>query len=98
LKTKVETPGVLGGIAPQGCADASLYQRMHHAGLTQVKMLPQLAAFELADAPMLQFMQDGLLPKLSQEEVQEWHTARAQAEAEGTFFMTWPHHCAVGTK
>ena len=63
-----------------------------------MKVLPQLAAFDLADAPVLQFMQDGLLPKLSQEEVQEWQTSRAQAEAEGTFFMTWPHHCAVGTK
>ena len=43
-------------------------------------------------------MQDGLLQKLSPEEATEWRTARAQAEAEGTFFMTWPHHCAVGTK
>ncbi len=98
LKAKVEAPGMLGGVAPQGCADASLYERMRRAGLTQVKVLPQLAAFGLSDAPVLQFMQDGLLPKLSQEEVQEWQTARAQAEAEGTFFMTWPHHCAVGTK
>jgi ubiquinone/menaquinone biosynthesis C-methylase UbiE len=98
LKAKVEAPGMLGTVASQGCADASLYQRMRHAGLTQVKVLPQLAAFDLADAPVLQFMQDGLLPKLSQEEVREWQTARAKAEAEGTFFMTWPHHCAVGTK
>ena len=22
----------------------------------------------------------------------------AEAEADGTFFMTWPHHCAIGTK
>jgi ubiquinone/menaquinone biosynthesis C-methylase UbiE len=98
LKAKVEAPGMLGRVAPLGCADASLYQRMHHAGLTRVKMLPQLAVFDLADAPVLQFMQDGLLPKLSPEEAREWQTARAQAEAEGTFFMTWPHHCAVGTK
>jgi hypothetical protein len=43
-------------------------------------------------------MQDSLLPKLSHDEASDWHTARARAEAEGTFFMTWPHHCAVGTK
>jgi ubiquinone/menaquinone biosynthesis C-methylase UbiE len=98
LKAKVEAPGMLGTVASQGCADASLYQRMRHAGLSQVKVLPQLAAFDLADAPVLQFMQDGLLPKLSQEEVREWQTARANAEAEGTFFMTWPHHCGVGIK
>jgi len=57
-----------------------------------------LAAFDVADVAMLQFMQDQLLPKLSQEEAREWHAAREQAEAEGTFFMTFPHHCAVGTK
>jgi len=43
-------------------------------------------------------MQNSLLSKLSQDEAQEWKTARAQAEADGTFFMAWPHHCAVGTK
>jgi SAM-dependent methyltransferase len=98
LKAKVEAPGAVGGVAPQGCADVSLYQRMHHAGLTQVKMFPQSPAFDRADPGMLEFMQNGFLPKLTQEEVQEWHMARSQAEAEGTFFMTFPHHCAVGTK
>ena len=96
LKAKTEAPG--GGVAAHGCADASLYRRMHHAGLTQVKMLPQLAVFDHTEPTMLEFMQDGLLQKLSPEEATEWRTARAQAEAEGTFFMTWPHHCAVGTK
>jgi hypothetical protein len=43
-------------------------------------------------------MQSDILPRLSAEEAGEWQMARAQAEAEGTFFMTWPHHCAVGTK
>jgi SAM-dependent methyltransferase len=98
LKAKVEAPGAVGGVSPQGCADASLYQRMHHAGLIQVKMFPQLPAFDRADPGMLEFMQNGFLPKLSRDEAQEWHAARAQAELEGTFFMTFPHHCAVGTK
>ena len=98
VRAKVEAPGAIGNVAEQGCADASLYQRLHQAGLTQVKMFPQLAAFHSADPTVLQFMQDALLPKLSQEEAREWQRARAQAEAEGTFFMSWPHHCAVGTK
>ena len=98
LKAKVEAPGMVGGVAPHGCADTSLYQRMRHAGLTRVKMLPQLAPFDLADEEMLQFMQDQILPKLTPEEAWEWQTARAQADVEGTFFMTFPHHCAVGTK
>ncbi len=96
LRNQAEAPG--GGIAAHGCADASLYRRMHHAGLTQVKMLPQLAIFDRLEPTILEFMLDGLLQKLSPEEATEWQTARAQAEAEGTFFMTWPHHCAVGTK
>jgi ubiquinone/menaquinone biosynthesis C-methylase UbiE len=96
LKAKVEAPP--GQMSPQGCADASLYRRVLQAGLTQVKMLPQLAAFDHADPTVLQFLQDALLPRLTEEEVREWLAARAEAEAAGTFYMTWPHHCAVGTK
>ena len=98
LQAKVDAPGALGSVAARGCADASLYQRFHQAGLTQVKMFPQLPAFDGSDPYMLQFMENGLLGKLTQEEARQWQSARAQAEAEGTFFMTWPHHCAVGTK
>lgn len=98
LRAKVEAPGAIGNVAERGCADASLYQRVHQAGLTRVKMLPQLTAFNREDTTVLQFLQDSLFQKLSREEAQEWQSARAQAEAEGTFFMTWPHHCAVGTR
>src|SRR5215471_5234605 len=96
LKAKVEAPGVIGQVSPQGCADASLYRRVRQTQLTQVKMLPQLTAFDSADATVLQFLEGALLPKLSQDEAREWQAARAEAEAMGTFFMTWPHHCAVG--
>jgi ubiquinone/menaquinone biosynthesis C-methylase UbiE len=99
LKAKVEAPGMnFANIEDHGCGDASLYRRFFEAGLTQVKMLPQFAAFGPADSAVVQWMQNSLLSKLSQEEAQEWKMARAQAEADGTFFMAWPHHCAVGTK
>ena len=98
LQAKVNAPGVLGSIAERGCADASLYQRFHQAGLTQVKMFPQLPAFDSSDPNMLQFMHNALLGKLNEEEARQWQAARTQAEEEGTYFMTWPHHCAVGTK
>jgi ubiquinone/menaquinone biosynthesis C-methylase UbiE len=98
LKAKVDAPGAIGNVAERACADASLYQRFHQAGLTQVKMFPQLPAFDSSDPNFLQFMQDSLLARLTQEEARQWQAARTQAEAEGTFFMTWPHHCAVGTK
>ena len=61
-------------------------------------MLPQLTAFDRNDPTVVQFMEGQLLPKLTPEEAHEWRAARDEAEAAGTFFMTWPHHCAVGTK
>jgi ubiquinone/menaquinone biosynthesis C-methylase UbiE len=96
LKAKVEAP--MGTKEVKGCADASLYRRIHKAGLTQIKMLPQLAIFDRSEPTILDFMQNDILAKLTAEEAWEWQTARAQAETEGTFFMTWPHHCTVGTK
>ena len=98
LQAKISAPGTLGSVAPQGCADASLYRRFHEAGLTEVKMFPQLPAFDGSAPSMLQFMQNAIVGKLTEDEGRQWHSARAAAEAEGTFFMTWPHHCAVGTK
>jgi ubiquinone/menaquinone biosynthesis C-methylase UbiE len=97
LKTKVEAPPWAdeGGHA-RGCDDASLYQRVHQAGLTQIRMFPQLAAFD--DRARLQMLQASVLPTLSPEEAEEWRAAVAQAEAEGTFFIATPFHCAVGTK
>jgi ubiquinone/menaquinone biosynthesis C-methylase UbiE len=98
LKTKLEAPGAMGQGSPQGCADASLYRRFRQAGLTRVKMFPQLAAFDRADPTVLDYLQGFLLQKLNQDEANEWLAARAEADALGTFFMAWPHHCAVGTK
>jgi hypothetical protein len=43
-------------------------------------------------------LQATILPTLSPEEAKEWRNAVSQAEAEGTFFIATPFHCAVGTK
>jgi ubiquinone/menaquinone biosynthesis C-methylase UbiE len=97
LKAKVEAPGWADESGhPQGCDEASLYQRMHRAGLTQIKMFPQLATFD--DALRLQNLQASILPTLSSEEVAEWRSAVTRGEAEGTYFIATPFHCAVGTK
>ncbi|MBI3329406.1 MAG: methyltransferase domain-containing protein [Nitrospinae bacterium] len=97
LKTQVEAPGWADESGhPRGCDDASLYQRVHQAGLTQVRMFPQLATFD--DRSRLQQLQAIILPTLSPEEAKEWRAAVAQAEGEGTFFIATPFHCAVGTK
>jgi SAM-dependent methyltransferase len=98
LLSKVEAPGVIGQVTPQGCADRSLYRRVHDAGLTRVKMFAQLVFFDRGDTTMLQFMEAAFVPKLSQDEAREWWAARTEAEARGTFFMGWPYHCVIGTK
>jgi len=96
LKAKVEIPR--GFASPQGCADASLYGRLLEAGLTQVRMYPQLATFDQPQTPIGKFWQAAILGALTSEETQEWQTAVAQAEEEGTFFIAQSHHCAVGVK
>jgi len=97
LKAKVEAPGWASDRGHQlGCDDASLYQRVRQAGLIQVKMFPQFAAFD--ERSRVQSLQADILPTLTPDAVQEWCTAVAQAEAEGTFFIATPFHCAVGMK
>jgi len=97
LKAKIEAPGWHDAEAyPLGCDESSLYRRMHQAGLMQVQMFPQFAAF--ADPTRLQQLQATLLPTLNAAETEAWHTALAQANTEGTFFVATPFHCAVGIK
>ena len=98
LQSKVEAPGVIGQVAPQGCADRSLYRRVHDAGLIQAKKFAHLVSFDRADTKWVQFMEAAFVPKLTEDEGREWQAARAEAEARGTFFMAWPHHCVVGKK
>ena len=97
LKARLEAPGWDGiNVHPQGCHEASLYGRFQRSGLNRVKIFPQLAEFNTPDR--LQQIQAGILPMLSPEETDIWQRAVTQAEAEGTFFVTRPYHCAVGTK
>lgn len=97
IKTKVESqrnspPN------PLGCSDASLYRCFHQAGLTQVKMFPQLAIFTPeTDGPRLDDMRDRFAPVLTPEELAEFQTALTQALDDGSFLVGETFHCAVGT-
>jgi SAM-dependent methyltransferase len=98
LKAKVEAPGIIGGgMAPKGCADASLYRRFHALGLTGLQCFPQLVAV-VPGQPRLERYQQQILAALSPAEAETWRRAVAQAETEGTFFIAQVYHCAVGTK
>jgi SAM-dependent methyltransferase len=98
LQSKVEAPGVVGQVAPQGCADRSLYRRVLDAGLIRAKNFAHLVSFDRADTTLVQFMEGAFVPKLTEDERRKWEAARAEVEARRTFFMAWPHHCVVANK
>lgn len=82
-----------------GCNDSSLYRRFHRAGLTDVKMFPQLAIYTPAtDGERLKDAEGRILPVLSPEEAEEFHSAVAQARADGSYFVAEWFHCAVGAR
>jgi ubiquinone/menaquinone biosynthesis C-methylase UbiE len=97
LKQKVDAAGLFGGnVNEGGCADASLYRRFTRVGVENVAMLPQWANHK--DGERLRFMQDRIESLLNGAELSEWRAAVNQAREEGTFFISEPFHCAVGTK
>lgn len=97
LKSKVDSAGFFAGNVNQGgCADASLYRRMNKAGLANVTMLPQWATHK--DGERRQFLHDRIESLLSGAELSEWRAALNHAREEGTFFISEPFHCALGTK
>jgi SAM-dependent methyltransferase len=100
LRAKVDHAGVLGaGVSPTGCADASLYSRFCAAGLIDLRFFP----LHVSAMPEIEPIRAGGLEQqvrtlLSGDELTEWDRAAAAAKAEGSFFISQPLHCAVGTK
>ena len=58
----------------------------------------QRAAGPLGEAAAARAHAADIEAALNPAELGEWHTAVTQAEAEGTFFIALPFHCAAGTK
>jgi ubiquinone/menaquinone biosynthesis C-methylase UbiE len=97
VKKKIEEAGFfIGNVTEKGCADASLYRRMVQAGLIDVVMLPSWASHNTGER--LVYMQERVASLLDGAELLEWNDAVARAQAEGTFFISEPFHCAVGKK
>ena len=98
LRAKVSSPGLFGaGVAPGGCADATLYSRFVNAGLGQLRCFTQFNTVT-PEEPRLRMLQQQPVAALSADETRHWQRAIEQAEAEGTSFIAMPHHCAIGTK
>ncbi len=99
VRAKADQPGMLsGGVAAAGCADTSLYRRFRSAGLTRLSCFPQFAVLSPAEVSRITIIKQRILATLTGEEAIEWRSAVVQAEADGTFFIAAPYHCAVGTK
>jgi SAM-dependent methyltransferase len=98
LRAKVEAPGTIGGgLAPRGCADASLYSRLGALGLVGLVAFPQLVAVR-PPSPRLARYQQQILAALTPAEIETWQRTVAAAESDGTFFIAQPFHGAVATK
>ncbi len=70
----------------------------NQAGLTKIKMFPQLAVFTPAtDGPRLDDAQDRFVRILNAEELEEFRCALGQALEVGSFLVAEWLLCAVGT-
>jgi hypothetical protein len=99
VRAKADEPGMVsGGVAAAGCADTSLYRRFLSAGLTRLTCFPQFAVLSPGEISRIAIIKERVRATLTGEEAAEWRSAVAQAEADGTFFIAAPYHCAVGTK
>ena len=87
-----------GAVTAGGCADSSIYSRFRQAGLTEVKAFPQLVTYDKGSPVNLEFMLSLTFGKLSQDEQAEWNKAMSIDSVKENFFISAPHHCAVGTK
>ena len=56
---------------------------------------PQFTVASDEEVSKITIVKQRILATLTGEEVAEWHAAVAQAEADGTFFIASPHHCAL---
>ena len=81
----------------EGCASARLYELMAGAGLESLRCRPDLTAFTDPAGPVEQLLSMMLVAELDEAETRTWQAARDAAVADGTFLVTWPHHCAVGS-
>lgn len=87
-----------GAVAERGCADSSLYSRFRQAGMTELKMFPQLAAYDMASPSNLSFMLSLTFGKLNEDEQADWKAAMSTEGVRENFFISAPHHCAIGAK
>ena len=95
LRVKVESPR--GNVSEGACADATIYRRFRDAGLSSLKMFPQLVPFT-PNEPHGKRLIAGIEAVLSPADADEWHAALEIRGAHELLFIARPFHCVVGTK
>jgi SAM-dependent methyltransferase len=96
IRAKAEIPPQ--SVSPRGVADASLYARMHRAGLVNLHAFPALLTLDQPHGPIWRYREDYVLSRLSPAEIAVWETARAAAARDGVLIQAHALHCAVATK
>lgn len=80
------------------CASTSLYTYFQQAGFADVTFGPYFANFYDAYGQAEQYIVGRYISQLEPAAAARWEAALAQADADGTFVLSWPHHLAVGQK
>jgi SAM-dependent methyltransferase len=96
IRAKANIPSQ--SVGPGGVADASLYARMHNAGLVDLCAFPTLVTLDQPEGPIWRYREDDVLSRLSPEDAIAWLDAREKAARHGVLVQAHALHCAVGTK
>jgi hypothetical protein len=77
---------------------ADLYRMFKQAGLRDLHLLPDATVFSDPYGLVEGTLRRGAMMFMTEDEASEWNVAIERAAQDGSFYVTWPHHCAVGTK
>jgi len=94
IRAKIEMPAA--SVSVDGVATAEVYQVASAAGLKPLRLYPYIVASEGISGPVFEFPEAHALAQLTPDEQAAYQTAKAQAAADGTLFLTRGHHCFVG--
>jgi SAM-dependent methyltransferase len=96
IRAKADIPPQ--SVSARGVADASLYARMHRAGLVDLRAFPALVTLDRPQGPIWRYREDHVLSRLSRAEAAVWEAARTAAARDGLLLQAHALHCAVATK
>ena len=94
IRAKIEVPA--SSVGSNGVASAAIYQMAVGAGLKPLRLYPFTVASEGIYVPVFEFPEAHALAQLTPDEQAEFQSAKAEAVADGTIFLTRGHHCFIG--